>query len=637
MSKIKRNNLIGFVCELVLALGALAILITGAVKGRPGLVVFSAITSGILLSLATIFLLAMLGKAQPIVKWYERVILPPLSKFWADFRSKMKTLFTLVKMQLKEKMDMSALRSKKKFFFKLIWLIVEFVLITLIFYFLFYFVQLLGLFSLSRNIPVSVISILFAVMLFFSVITDTVGLMKSLYFSKDNTVLLTFPATPSLIFFSKLVTYYVYELKKTVMFLIPMFIGFGIVKGYGLYYYPWLLLMFILVSTVPVLISALLSIPAMFVYVFLNRVKVLQYILYALAGVGGFLGLWFILGIIPKDINFIETWGDTYWEVQAFLKSYTENFAPIYKFTELIVGKSVGFNNVVFHSETVKSLLIVAAVDIAALVLCFLVSKPLFCRMAATPFEFKKKNSIKEKQNKIASPFRSALRKEWISGLRSNSLLKLVGILVVIMPMAIYLLSSLYASMKLSTFGKQMTVAFTMMIMLLILLMTNIDIASTYSRDGASSYLNKVQPAPYALLLFSKLFFPIVIAFVGTLLTTVIFMGFTHLKPLDAILVGVSVFAVYVFHIFSAAESDIMNPQYKRYATFNDQASNPNESKAALLAVILSIVVAIAALLLSGERGKGVWTKISIVTIALAAFKVITYLAKIKAFYKEKQ
>ncbi|MBO7274471.1 MAG: hypothetical protein J6V22_06415, partial [Clostridia bacterium] len=226
-----------------------------------------------------------------------------IKKLASSFAESWRTLFTLVKMQLKEKMDMSAAQSKKKFFFKLIWTVVEFVLITVIFYFLFHYVQLLGLFSLSRNIPVSVISIIFAVMLLFSVITDTVGLMKSLYFSKDNTVLLTFPATPSLIFFSKLVTYYVYELKKTVMFIIPIFIGFGIVKGYGLYYYPWLLLMFVLISTVPVLLSALLSIPAMFAYVFLNRVKVLQYILYACAAVGCFIGLWYILGIIPKDIN----------------------------------------------------------------------------------------------------------------------------------------------------------------------------------------------------------------------------------------------------------------------------------------------------------------------------------------------
>ena len=558
-----------------------------------------------------------------------------LQQYSSTFFEAWRTLVTLVKMQLKEKMDLSSLRSKKAFFFKLIWTVVEFAVITVIFYFLFHYIQLLGLFSLSRNIPVSVISIIFAVMLLFSVITDTVGLMKSLYFSKDNTVLLTFPATPSLIFFSKLVTYYVYELKKTVMFIIPIFIGFGIVKGYGLYYYPWLLLMFILISTVPVLLSALLSIPAMFAYVFLNRVKALQYFLYACAGIGGFIGLWFILGIIPKDINFIETWSETYWEVQAFLKGYTEMFSPIYKFTELIVGKTVGFNNVVFHSETVPTLLIVVAIDIVMLVLCFLISKPLFCSMAATPFEFKKKNAIKEKENKCARPFLSALRKEWISGIRSNYLLKLSGILIAVMPMAIYLLGSIYASMKLTYFGHHMTVAFTVMIMLLMLLMTNIDMASVYSRDGASSYLNKIQPAPYAVLLFSKLFFPIVIAFVGTMITTVIFSAFTALSGRDALMVGISVYSMYLFHIFSAAESDIMNPQYKRYATFNDQSSNPNESKAALLATLISAIMCILPLLLSNS--KGIWVKVAFVTVALAVFKVVTYLGKIKAFYKEKQ
>ena len=149
-----------------------------------------------------------------------------IKKLASSFAESWRTLFTLVKMQLKEKMDMSALRSKKAFFFKLIWLIVEFVAITAALYFVFYFIKLLGLFSLSKDIPVSIISIIFAVMLAMSVITDTVGLMKSLYFSKDNTVLLTFPATPSLVFLSKLVTYYVYEFRKSFMFTIPMLVVF---------------------------------------------------------------------------------------------------------------------------------------------------------------------------------------------------------------------------------------------------------------------------------------------------------------------------------------------------------------------------------------------------------------------------
>lgn len=559
-----------------------------------------------------------------------RQVIPAFLESW-------RALSTLVKMQLKEKMDMSYLRSVRKCIFKIVWLLIEFAAITAVLYLVFHYVKLLGLFSLVRDIPVSVISIIFAIMLLFSVITDTVGLMKSLYFSKDNTVLLTFPATPSLIFFSKLVTYYVYELRKSFMFMVPMFLAYGMVKGYNPYYYPWLVLMFVFVSTVPVLISALLSIPAMFIYVFLNRVKILQYALYVLAAAGGILGVWTLLGMIPKDINFIETWGETYWQIQSFLRSYTETFAPIYKFTELIVGKTMGLTNVIFHNETAKSLLIVLAVDLGTLGLGFLVSKPLFCRMAATPFEFKKKNSVKEKKNKKRSPFLSALKKEWTSGLRSNYFIKLAGILVVIMPMAIYLLGKIYASMKLSYFGQQMTVCFSVMIMLLILTMTSVDIASVYSRDGASSYLNKVQPAPYALLLFSKLFFPMVIALVGTAFTTFIFSGFTSLDKIQSLLVGVSVYAIYVFHIFSAAESDIMNPQYKKYATFNDQSSNPNEAMSAILAVLASALTFLIALLLSSKSNDGVWLKIAIVTLALAAFKVVTYLSKIKAFYKEKQ
>ena len=548
-----------------------------------------------------------------------------------------RALTTLVKMQLKEKMDMSYLRSVRGVIFKTVWLLIEFAAITAVITIVFNYVKLLGLFSLVKDIPVSVISIVFAVMLLLSLVTDTVGLMKSLYFSKDNTVLLTFPATPSLVFLSKLVTYYLYELRKSFMFMVPMFIAYGIVKGYNPYYYPWLILVFALISTLPVLVAALLSIPSMFVYVFLNKHKTIQYVLYSLAVAGGIVAVWLLLGLIPEDINFIESWGETYWQVQAFLTRYTENFALIYKLTELVVGKTMGLTNVIFHSDTIVSLAVLVATDVFATVLCFVFSKPLFCRMAATPFEFKKNNAARARDNVKRSPFLSALRKEWISGLRSNSFIKLAGILVVLMPMAIYLLNKIYSSMNLDYTGKQMTVCFNVMIMLLILTLTNIDLASVYSRDGASSYLNKVQPTPYAVLLFSKLFFPIVISFVGTMVTANVFAGFTSLSAFDSTMVGVTVYAVHLVHLFSAAESDIMNPQYEQYATFNEQSGNPNESFSAILAVLASAIVFIAGLLLSSKTNDGVWLKLAIISVLLATLKVITYLAKIKAFYKEKQ
>ncbi len=553
------------------------------------------------------------------------------------FVESLRAFITLVKMQLQEKLDLSYFRTTKSLISKIVWLIVEFAGITAIIAVVFNYVKLLGLFSLVHDIPVSVISLIYGLMLLLSVITDTVGLMRSLYFSKDNAVLLTFPATPSLIFFSKLAVYYLYELRKSIMFTVPMFIAYGIAKGFALYFYPWLLVMFAIVSVVPVLLAAILSIPSMFLYVFLNRVKVLQYILYSLAVILGVGVLWILIGLLPENIDFIETWGETYYDIQDFLKSYTKIFYPIHALTELIVGKTVGLTNVLFHSSTLPSLLILLGCALLLLLLCFLLSKPLFCKMAATPFEFKKKNMIRARKNLKKPPFLSALRKEFVSGLRSNSFIKLAGVLVVIMPMAIFLLNKLYSAMNTRFLGTQMTVCFNVLIILLIMLMTNIDLASVYSRDGASSYLNKVQPAPYSLLLFSKLFFPMVIALVGTVFTVSIFSSFGSLSSIDAIMLGITVYAIYLTHLFMSAESDIMNPQYEQYATFNEQANNPNETMSAIMGIILSAVVFIVALFLSSNSTSGVWTKLAVVAILFAAFKVFTFLSKIKAFYKEKQ
>ena len=546
-------------------------------------------------------------------------------------------LKTLVSMQLKEKMDFGYTRSLRSLVFKIAWLFIEFVAITAIIAVVFFAIKLLGLFSLVHDIPVSVISLLFFIMLALSLITDTIGLVKSLYFSKDNTVLLTFPAKSSIVFLSKLATYYVYEFRKSFMFTIPMFIAYGIVKGYAFYYYPWLIIMFALISIIPVLLAALLSIPAMFGYIFLNRFKIIKYVLCIAIIAAAVLMLWGLIGLVPDNINFVETWGDTYWEIQTFLTDYTETFAPIYAFTELIVGKTVGLASIIFHSETLKTLLVLIATAILLLVACLVCSKPLFYKMASTPFEFKKKNSIRTKNNVKRTPFVSALKKEFTTGIRSGSFARLGAILIIAMPMAIYLLNKLYSAMNTRFLGTQMTICFNIIIMLLIMLMTNIDIASVYSRDGASSYLNKVQPAPYAKLLVSKLIFPMIISLAGVIFSVNIFALESGLAAIDALYIMILIYGVYVAHLFSSAESDIMNPQYKQYATFSAQSNNPNESHSGISAIIISAVVFAVALFLSSRSDVGVWLKLAVVGVAFAAFKVFTYLSKIKAFYKEKQ
>lgn len=553
------------------------------------------------------------------------------------------SLKTLVAMQLKEKMDFSYLKSKRQTIFKVVWFVLGFAAITALIALVLYFVKLLKLFSLVADIPTSVISIVFFVMLLLSIVTDTVGLMRALYFSRDNTVLLTLPAPPALVFFSKLAVYYLYEIKKNFLFTIPLFLAYGIVKGMPIYYYLWLFFLFGFVSALPVLIAGLFSIPAMFVSVFVNRFKWLQYTLYGVLALGLIVLLWYAIGLIPKNINFIETWGTTFWEIQDFLKGYTKTFAIPYAFTELIVGRTVGLSTVIFHSQTFLYLLALIGVLALLLALCFLLSRPLFYRMASTPFEFKKQ-TVEPKENRVHTPFRSALVKELIGGMRSNSLVRLFGTVAVIMPIAIQLLNKLYSAMNTRFIGTQMTVSFNVLIMLLIVLSTNIDIASIYSRDGSSAYLNKIQPAGYAKLLVAKLVLPMVVTFVGVFYTTFIFARFTTigqvrptLSMLEVVCLCLTVYFVYVAHLFYSAELDIMRPQYDQYATFSEQANNPNENMAGISAILISVIVFAIALFLSSLGTKGVWLRLSLVTLVIAVAKCMTYLMKIRVFYKEKQ
>lgn len=561
----------------------------------------------------------------------------PLSTFFNKLKEFFKTLKTLTSMQLKEKMDMSFLKSWKKTLFKTIWLIVEIVAITFVCRTVFIYVRALGLFSLIGEVPITVMNVIFTFMIVLSIISSTAGLVKSLYFSKDNSVLLTLPTTPTMVFLSKLAVYYVYELKKSFMFTVPMFVGYALAHNYPIYFYFWLLFLFVFISALPVIISALLSIPCMFVYQWIKKIKALQYVLY---GAITFVSVYVVLKLInslPENIDIIASWGTTYYKIQNFLSLFTKWTLPLFLFTQVILGKRVGLNLVIFDGTTLPSVLILLLILIWLLVLCFLLSKPLFYKMASKPFEYTKNSNAKQKENKKVNGVFSSLIKEIKVGLRNNSLITTALVLVVVMPISIFLLNKIYSAMSTRFTGLQMTVVFNVIIMLLIMLGTSISIASAFSRDGSTAYLNKIQPLGYGKLLISKLIPNLVLGLVGVIVTAFFYKRYAPMNTTQLIFLEITVYAVFVAHVFWSAELDIMNPQYKQYATFNEQANNPNENKSSLLVFMLVAVVGVFALMLSLEGGATIWVKLGIIATVFAVLKIITFILQVKAFYKEKE
>ena len=554
-----------------------------------------------------------------------------------------RALRTLTAMQLKEKMDLSFTRSFQKALFKVLYFVIEFVIVTVICSLLLKYATILTIFDINMKIfPSAVIGMIFTFMLVLSIISATWSLVKSLYLSRDNLVLLTFPASSSIVFLSKIAVYFIYEIRKNFMFLVPMFVAYGINHEFAFYYYFWLLFLFLFISLLPVLIAALLSIPTLYVYQFFRKTKVLQYVLAGVLLLAVTIGVFVLIDKIPPDFNLKNDWPKVSANIQTAKTWFQQDMKPLFALTQMIIGKSLGLGLKgikIFHDGTFPTLAALVLVLAGLLAACFLIAKPLFYKMASTPFEFTKKLVKRTPKNRKIPPFFSAVKKEVLISIKSGSFLSLFGILIIIQPLSIELLNRIYSVLDTRFLGTQMTIAFTLFIMLLINLSTSISVASIYSRDGASSYLNKVQPSSFVSVLFSKLVLNLTMGLIGIVITTArlsaFFAASGAMSPTSMFFFGAAVYFTYAAHLFWSAEMDIMKPQTKQYATFSEQANNPNENVSAILCFLLSAIVFGAEFFLALGNSYTVWPKMFGVTAAFLAFRVVNYILKIRAFYKE--
>ena len=543
------------------------------------------------------------------------------------------SLMNLTMMQLKEKMNFSFKQNIKKSLISLSFFLIGFALVTVACNYIIAFAKRMRVFDFNGAFPTNVLVVIFTLMFGLSLIFTTVSLVKALYFSRDNFVLLTLPTTPSIVFLSKLLVHYVNELKKNALFLIPLFIAFGINTGKPIYYYPWMIVMFLFIVTLPVLLGALISIPAMYVYQALKKVKVVMYILLLGLVVGLIVLAAYIISIIPPNINLQDTWGTTYFQIKGFLSDFEHGALPMTWLVELLVGKNLAAN--MFSIRTLYILLgLLGTIGVLG-VLCFVLSKPLFISMASKPFEYKKNMNARIRKERKLTPFLAVIKKEWVLALRDNTITTLVIELLIVMPLAVALLNSLYNAMNTKFLGTQLTVCFNFFIVMLFMLSANIRMATAYSKDGSSAYLNKLQPSECGKLLFAKLTINLVAGIVGLIESVVVYSMYHALTPEMYTMFAFSILFVFVAHLFGSAQYDLMNSQAQQFATFASQANNPNENKSIVMTFVLSLLFAGFWMILSLENAKTAWIKILVLAVVYMAIKIYFFFLRIKVYYKE--
>lgn len=573
----------------------------------------------------------------------------------------MKSLITLVKMQLKEKLNFKRMEvegvSAFNVLVSLVGAVLKFALITGIFVVILFAVNFLGLFSYDKTTPTTVMSIAFAILMVASLISCTVNLTNSMYYSRDNAILLTLPCRPVQVFLSKLIIFYAYELKRSFEFIVPLFIAFYILHGYPFLAYIWLIICFVFISLFTVAVATLISIPAMWISNIFRQNRYLQMgTLIAIVSLV-VIALFYFISLIPENLDLRATMPIMLNRVKAWLatgslqeNSYVTKFGVYHRFTLMFIGVSGNTLLSLFPTGiTLLRFLVLIGIDAVLLALGMAFVLPLFYKMASTPFEYLKK-TVKSKKNRVMHKKLSTFFTEMIIAIKNPSrMFSNVGIMISI-PLLTFLLNKIFYAMNTDAMGDSMVVAFNVLIILLVALNANTPAASIYSRDGRAAYLIKTQPTNPAIILFSKLLPDALFCIISLLATLVVLIISSGLGVVNVIFLTLSIIFIYFAHLLYCAELDIMNPQYEIYATVGATDSNPNETKATLSAFITAFAVGIAAFLLMIDKSEFVdviklgenatlemmFVKFFLIGAVVMIYRAYQYFSKIKLYYKEK-
>ena len=558
-------------------------------------------------------------------------------KFFVALKTFLKNLKTLTAMQFKNQIDFSFLKSKKKTIFKIVYSILFFIIITAVIQLVLSLVVKFGLFSFLQTLNFRVYLVLMTLLFLLSFIACLVKVTNTLYFSKDNTVLITMPVNNSMIFTSKLIVCFIYELIKNTTYILPFFFAYGVVMGLPYTFYLWAVLSLFIFTLLSVVLSGLLSIPAMMIAIVLKRHKLLEFLI--VFGIISFAvyALVMIIGAIPQNIDLVRDWGKIYWTLQDFLKTFAEKFFMFDYLLQMLTGmayNSTTFNP--FNATNFRTFHICLGIIIVSLAVIYLLSKPLFLKMISSPFEYKKSHKIKHKKNLKLPAFLSSIGQQSKRIFRTPNLIYSVLAVATITPIAVFLQNKIIGAMDTRMFGNFMGITFNILIIVLLSLSSNTAIASIYSREGNSAYLNKVNPVKSFIPLSAKVVFNASINVLSIIISCIIINIFSSIGTFNTILLTLALILLYLAHLFWSAELDIMNPQNQHYQTTGSHNKNPNELKSTIIAFVSAFIFAYATFIFLQEDFSSVFGKLLLISSIYFIFRTYLYFTRIKLYYKEK-
>lgn len=585
-------------------------------------------------------------KENKFVSWLRKVFKHPKNEKEGDFKAH-SVLKNLIALQYRDKADLGWTKQIKTIIQKVVFTIIKFVVIVAVVVLGLTVVKLL--FMVTTQI-LGFYMVFLGVFAILNLISVTFGLVKSLYYADDNKVLVTYPATTSQLFFSKLIVFELFEIKKSFDILIPVSLGFlyyassiGIISIFNI---VWAIIPLFLLTTITVLLGALLSIPALFIYKYIKKYSVLEAVLFFLAVVGVGALLLILINKIPTEKGAVDIFKD-YPRIKSSIDNFVDKFGtyvyPIkYLFSSMVGEQGTTYIGFKMLTSSYLRVLVILGVAVVLFGLVYLITKPFYFSMMTKTFEFDKNIIDEPRKNRVKERHVTFVAKEMKLTLRDIEISGSYLCVYIATPILLLFIDKVFLAMLTSFEGDMMVGAFNVLLIVLPLLASSTIVSTVYSREGRTAYMKKTKPLKPYFPLVAKILFNLVFSIIPVVFSTIVFGLMVNVSTKAVILTGISVFLLEAGHIFFSATLDIMNPQNEVYATEGGSISNPNERKSTVLAFVLAILCAFLVYKFSNEAYYEVGTfdpayvRLLIISILFAGSFTLLFFLKIKAFYQDR-
>ena len=493
-----------------------------------------------------------------------------------------------------------------------------------------YVIYQLGALAASADAVPGFLTCIFSAIQLVVLLFGIATVLNTIYFSKDNEMLLSYPVKPQTVFAVKLTFAYVLELITN--FVLSLFAVIPFAIGAGMPFSLGLVFSFFLVPVLPLLIATILAIPLMYVISYLKNKSVVStvalLVLVTLLFVAYFL--------VINSISMAEESTDIEGIILAMvgqINAIADIMLPN-KFLALsMVGGPFG--------TALLNFLYAFLIDAALVAFACLISALVYKRSVSRQLETPKSSAAKKQKYETGGKISMFIRKDFKEIIRYPALAFYCLFEIIIGPVVMLVLGLNLGGMVTAdieeigmSFAELMAQMPHIVALVLICFITffvfatNYTATTAFTRENRNFYILKIIPMSYGKIIDAKAILSFIVNEIGVVLMVALALALIKVPLLSALITLVVCTVIGLVFSYAQVYMDLRNPRLN----WDNISTGLKNNYASLFSLLLSfalIVVLIGLYWLFSLAGIEIMMYIYFVVVALLSTVAAVYARKV--------